>query len=278
MEERQRPYFFEALHREFVRRKKRNYRYSLRAYASSLKLDPSTLSRVFSGKQDLSDRVGCDVARRLGLSADEQRVFLASLVEHNRDRVARRLGARISAPGLRQHPREIPDEVYERLGDLERMSVLEMTQIRGFRPDPAWIAERLGIDAARVEQAIRDLLEAGLLLRGEDGSLAKASRHMTAVNTRRTSEARRRQQRQILERSLEALDKVPFARRCHRSMVMAVDPARLPEAWERIQKFIEDLSDLMESGERTELYQLGVQIFPLTRPAGEPAAPPEESP
>jgi hypothetical protein len=47
-------------------------------------------------------------------------------------------------------------------------------------------------------------------------------------------------------------------------MTMAIDPSKLPHARKRILEFMEALSDELELGDRTQVYQLGIQLFPLT--------------
>lgn len=47
------PFYLSVLKEEFLRRKRRSRRYSLRAFARDLELHPSTLSRVFNGQRPI---------------------------------------------------------------------------------------------------------------------------------------------------------------------------------------------------------------------------------
>jgi UV DNA damage repair endonuclease len=46
---------------------------------------------------------------------------------------------------------------------------------------------------------------------------------------------------------------------------MAIDPKKLSVAKELIRKFQDDLSDLLESGNQTEVYRLSTHLFPLSK-------------
>jgi PAS domain S-box-containing protein len=61
------------------KRKESNPRYSLRAFASFLGLHPSALSRVLSGKQDLSVPSALQILRKLKLNQEEQELFIVSV-------------------------------------------------------------------------------------------------------------------------------------------------------------------------------------------------------
>lgn len=68
------------LRAEFARRKQRNARYSLRAFARSLHTHHATLSRIFNERLRVTPRVVRQLGARVGLSASEVRDVC--IVEH----------------------------------------------------------------------------------------------------------------------------------------------------------------------------------------------------
>ena len=67
------PYHVRFLRDELARRKRKNRRYSMRAFANFLKMDPAALSRIMAGKQEIS--VGACVTaleRLLDSKAEDQ--------------------------------------------------------------------------------------------------------------------------------------------------------------------------------------------------------------
>ena len=76
----------QILHTEFLRRKSRNPRYSLRAYATQLEIHPSAMSRILASKQDLSLASAQIILNRLTMEPDEKRAFILSVAEEKYDR------------------------------------------------------------------------------------------------------------------------------------------------------------------------------------------------
>lgn len=67
-------------------RKQKNARYSLRAFANQLDMHPSALSRILAGKQELSLRASLRVIKKLPLTDEEKRRFIASVAEEKYSR------------------------------------------------------------------------------------------------------------------------------------------------------------------------------------------------
>lgn len=82
----------EILSRELEARVQKNTRYSLRAYAKFLGLHSSALSRVMSGKLEMTSETGVKIAKRLKLSEDETRVFIHSILQSRSARELAKVG------------------------------------------------------------------------------------------------------------------------------------------------------------------------------------------
>jgi len=75
------PLYAEILVHDLARRKSINPRYSLRAYARRLEMDPSELSRVLAGKRSLSLPVCRKILPKLGLPKSKRTLFIESLAQ-----------------------------------------------------------------------------------------------------------------------------------------------------------------------------------------------------
>ena len=62
----------------------------------------------------------------------------------------------------------------------------------------------------------------------------------------------------------EALDFVPVEKREFITMVTPANPKKLKEMKEKIRTFYEDLRDQFNDGNATEVFQISMQVFPLT--------------
>lgn len=78
----------QVLREELERRKTVNKRYSLRAFARALGMDASALSRILSGKQDLSLSICLKIVEKLKFAEDQRLRFMASVTEEKRNKAA----------------------------------------------------------------------------------------------------------------------------------------------------------------------------------------------
>lgn len=258
-------YHLQCIVKEYKRRTAKNARYSLRAYASFLSLDPSALSRILAGKQELSVKSGLAIVKRLQMSNDEGRRFLLSVIDGRKRNEAARVGRFVEAPHLRPNPAVIPIEVFAKISNVAYFALLELTQTEDFKSDPDWIAMRLGLEAKEVEDMIETLLSVGLL-KTEAGRLLSSHAQLTTVRERESSQSLRNLHEGVLSRASHSLKKDAAPLRAHYAMTMAIDPGKLELARQRIREFMENLSDELATSSRTEVFQLGVQLFPLSTP------------
>lgn len=110
---------------EFARRRARNPRYSLRAFARAMSLHHSAMSRILRGERGLSRDMLDRLTIRLGLSLGEARD--ARAVE-------------------------------------EARKVLQLAASPAFRPDCRWIAMQAGIELDDVQRAVHRLVHDGRLV------------------------------------------------------------------------------------------------------------------
>src|SRR5688572_12852065 len=82
--------FVDLLRDELLRRSARNPRYSLRAFARFLDVDPATLSQLLRGERACTERT----ARRLGLRLGFSAATLAACARAERDAAALTAGLR----------------------------------------------------------------------------------------------------------------------------------------------------------------------------------------
>jgi uncharacterized protein (TIGR02147 family) len=127
------------------------------------------------------------------------------------------------------------------------------------------MAERLGLSATEVRAAVERLIRLGLLTR-RGGKLVSSGRCTTTQDV--PSAALKRFHRQGLERAIDALEGVEIEDRDITSITMAVDHRKVPAAKAQIRKFRRQLAKSLESGERDEVYQLSIQLVPITRKKG----------
>lgn len=273
MEERSYQFY---INREFEVRKKNNSRYSLRAYAQYLGIDITSLSQILAGQRLLSFKRGEKFLDLVVRNKRERENFLLSLAKHHQEKNKKRLSPlarmilshkiKIIHTDINDPSRKIDWEIFNTIADWYHYALLELTTTESFKSDPVWIARKLGISLFETAQAIKRLLQTGLMKRSDKNNVfVKTHECINTNNQDKTSLALKKRQKQILEKSLYSLEHDPISIRNHTAITMAVDPALLPEAKERIQTFMSDLCNFLESGHRKEVYELTINLFPLTK-------------
>ncbi|MBI2605950.1 MAG: TIGR02147 family protein [Deltaproteobacteria bacterium] len=236
---------------ELVRLQERNSAYSLRSYARKLELSPSALSEILRGKRPLAVKTARRILERLCVAPHKSEKILASFASGRRS-------------GAANEYRQLNMDYFHVVSDWYYFAILSLAETKDFRDDPSWIARRLGITPAQARTALERLERMEMLARGHDGIL-----HPTGVQYATSSDIAdlsiRKQHRQNLELAHRSLDRDAVDARDFSSMSMALDPALIPEAKNRIKKFRRELCAFLESGEKKEVYKMCIQLFPLTQ-------------
>lgn len=227
-----------ALEREFATRKKNNGRYSLRAYARYLGVDASTLSKVVNGSRSPSDEFIHTIVKRLDLpitsikpKTDKDIVYLS-------------------------------DREFQAISSWEHFAILDLATLSNFQSDASWISSKIGIKEVDVRLATERLLALGLLVL-QNNVLKVTGRTFSNHPDCNTNEVKKEYQRQLLRKALEAVDNCKSSEKDITSITIAGDPKRIELAREMIKTFRRELCAFLESGEKTEVFHLTIQLCPM---------------
>ena len=249
------------LQQEYSQRSRKNPRYSIRAFAKVLAMDPSSVSQIISGKRRVSAKILQRLCDRLSV-APLVRAELFKSIKTPSDEAAQ------AAPAYTQ----LAADAFAIISDWYHCAILELTFCEEFESSPKWIAQKLGISVTDSKIALDRLLRLELL-EIENGRLVKSETFLTNYSEGFTAPALKELQRQLLHKALHAIDHIEQPKKDITSMTMAIDPAKLPAAKNRIKKFRRELCAFLENGRRTVVYNLGIQLFPLSTPEPTPLSP-----
>lgn len=265
---------YRAFLRDFYTARKELGRVSYRAFARRAGIgSPSYLKLVVDGERNLSEEMARRFAEACGLE-DDAKAFFCELVRFEQAGSSAARG--VAYARLRRyrryrelHPVEVARDEYHSHWYLP--AIREMVLRRDFRAEPGWIAAELvpAIKPAEAAHALETLIELGLVVRRDDGSLAQGSDELVTAEVPASLHLRN-YHRQMIQRAAEALDAVPRDQRNISSVTVAVDEEtakRIDDAIEAFRRELLELSTL--SGPPTRVVQVNVQLFPLTRDANE---------
>ena len=118
-----------------------------------------------------------------------------------------------------------------------------------------------GLQNAEVSFAVDALLRMGLL-EFREGKLSKTFLHL---NTDEDHELEYDRQLQSLSNSKKSFESVPLFYRKHETTTVAVDPKKLPEAKQMIEKFIGELRAFLEDGSAETVYEINLGLYPVQK-------------
>lgn len=144
--------FQARLEEEWKNRRKTNPRYSLRAFASFLGTDHSTLSQILRGTRRIPITRLRSWAKKLDIDEAHTAVYIAA--EHSPD-----------APTIeRQNQlRHWTAEAMAVANEPAHWHIVRMSRMPDFRADCRWIAQRIGVSVDEVNMALSRLLRLRLL-------------------------------------------------------------------------------------------------------------------
>jgi uncharacterized protein (TIGR02147 family) len=238
-----------AIQRTFIDRCRKNSAYSLRAYAKYLEVDQSHLSKILKGQRSFSKDFAKSIAPKLGITPTEVKKIFSEGTK--------------AMPGFLA----LSDDELELIGEWHHFAILELIKLDAFAFNERNTAERLMIHVEEARSAIARLERLGFI-QIKNGHVKLLAPNTNWSNSKETSAARKKYQRILIEKSLDAIDHVPFDKRENGSLTVAINPERLPEFKKKLEEVRQDLSEFFQAdGEKnlSEVYQYTFAFFPLTK-------------
>lgn len=233
----------------------RNARFSLRSFARRLGMNHSTLSQIMRSKRRLTPHHVRALGGRLGLSED--------LIEIYESGLKSRTNETFTTPEIRRVSLDL--DTFQLVSLWYHQAILELTHVRGFKPDTRWIAKTLRVSVEEVNIALQRMLRLRLLeMAGRKHWLDKSSDaefHCTALTETASNEVNQK----VHELAIEAIRRFPARKRVHSSMVVAINSMKIPQLEILSEKFMNDIRSLLSDNTKNDdVYYAEVSLFPLT--------------
>ncbi|MGZ3722961.1 MAG: DUF4423 domain-containing protein, partial [Bdellovibrionales bacterium] len=158
---------------------------------------------------------------------------------------------------------ELDLAAFEIISSWEHFAILAVLEISLARPDVRSIARLLDTPQDTVMNALARLEKLDLVY-NQFGRWRLTGRNLTTTHGI-PNDAVKLSNRQHIEKALESLDKDSVDVRDITGITMAINERKLPEAKKRIAEFRRGLAKFLETGKKTAVYRLNLQLFPLTR-------------
>lgn len=238
-------------------------RRSRRQFATRQKLPASLLNNVLHGTRSLPDRWVLPIADGLELDAGETDV-LRALAGLDRARGPRALDtARATLVGMQRvlQARRLGSADHAYVANWPNVVIRELSNVQGYRADPAWILARLRppLSGAEVEDALRVLAASAPAIR--DGKATLSTGHHPIAQP---APDWPRQTLGLLTHG----STLPRDERYYDSYVAAVPERLLPALREQVMQFIQQAIATCDEAEGTSerVVLIAAQLLPLDHP------------
>lgn len=257
----------DILQKEYSRRYARNPGYSLRAFARDIGLAPPKLSAAMNGKGGFSPVVAKQIAQKLRLPRQEQKLFIALVASRHARSAKIRAEAMKESEKLLENVMDYIDlNTYRIVKDWYHYAILELFYVKDFRPDPKWIAGRLRITEALVRDAIQRLLDCKMLERDEQGVLRLAMHDVMLKSVPPNGPERTEHTTQLLHKFLKGRTEFGAEEYGHFAMTLAIPESRLPQILEELTEMRWKIAKASQiPGEMNRVYAFTIQLFPLDK-------------
>ncbi len=266
---------YRAFLRDYYAEKKATGRgFSFRAFSMKAGLgSPNYLKLVMDGDRNLTTEMAERFANACGLKGDSASFFCELVGFNQAKNTVERSEKYAKLTTYRKyraaHQLDLAQAAY--CSNWYLPAIRELAARKDFRDDPSWIARTLvpEITIAEATMALEKLLELGLLVRREDGSLGQGTELVTTGDETRLVHVRS-YHRTMITRSLDAMDEVPKEQRDISSLTLCLGPSGLKRFKERLQRFQNELLELSSlESDPQQVIQINFQLFPLSkRPEG----------
>lgn len=254
----------------FASRKAADRRYSHRLFARRAGVSsPSLLKEVIEGRRNLTPTTLEGFVAAIELDPDAA-AFFAALVDLDQAGTDDERAAawdRVASSRRFRTARPIEGASMLYLSNWYYPAIRELALCEGFCADPAWIAARLfpRVSRAQARAALDALFELGLLVEHPDGSVRAADLSLATPHEVAGLGARN-YHREMLQRSIEAIEKAPPSDRHLLGVTVAIPSGLVPTLKAELDAVQERLLHLcdtaVESADR--VFQIELCMVPLS--------------
>ncbi len=253
----------------YSERRRKDRKFSIRFFARRAGLrSQNYLKVVMDGRRSLTPRNMPKFVKGLGLDANQAEYFEA-LVNLNqaRDSFERReFLHRLLHLQKKKAAIMLSGRQLEFFSDWYHIVIFEMACQENFRPDPQWISRRLGhkVTVKQVTESLEFMLATGILIKNEQGTVVPvASQIASPVNA--IQEQMRKLHRTFMTQGIEALQHEKPEESETGSLTIGLAPEQVPQFISKLKEIQRELNTLFSTSKGTEIFQLNIQFFKLTK-------------
>lgn len=246
----------------FSERRSLDPKYSLRAFARDLDIEPAQLSRVLKGTHNISLQSAQNIAPRIFKQKRRQALFLElvlmSLAKRSKDAAAvlERIKRKNTSPST------LELSWIEVLADWYHIALIDLICLTNAPTETRGLAKFLGISLSEATAALERLQNLKLIEKNGDRWQKVSSEMATPSGV--PSAAIKRYHKQMIQKAMDSIDSQPVHERFLFGRTMTIKRSDLSKLEAITQDYLEQLSELSEDIVSCDsLYQVNIQAFNL---------------
>ncbi len=227
--------------------------------AKKLDMQPSAVSEILRGKRRVSAKIATRIAERLHLDPTERMNLLKDFPQTLKRKSAYKEGAQAELNQVKLNAKQ-----FDLIADWTHFAILNLIETKDFNPCPEEIGKRLGLSKVKVEKVLANLLELNLIEKDNFGNLKRLVSH-TNTSDDVLNLSLQKMHINDMEMAKEKLSEVDVKLRDFTSYTLAFDLKLMPQVKEMIRKLQDDVDELMQDSDATEVYKMNTYVYPLTK-------------
>lgn len=243
---------------ELERRKEKNTRYSLRAYAKHLKMEPSLLSKIIRGKVVPSSRTVAKLVSSFGIDEEKKASLLKKYKSDKDDKTFKYQQGKSSFLKVKSSD----ESIFGSWNELVVFSTLGLKQKSTLED----ISRRLDVSISELDNILFQLKKKGLI--DKEGHFFSLRVNQIADEVPVISnELKKDIQKKFLAEAIKKIDEVDIEDRLNGTLTFPLDKKLLPKVKQKIANFMAELNGVSTSKSTrvTDVYNLTLALYPLRK-------------
>lgn len=250
-------YYIECINNKFQEKLSINPSYSLRSYSRFLEIAPQVLSEIFNGKRHLPMKNADQIIVKLGLAPHNAYLFKKSL-NSTKSRLKDIAKLSLSEEHILSNERH-----FKIIAEWEYYAIITLLEIKESFDSEKKIALRLGLSELRVKYVLDILIKEKLIIRNSSRIFKKITNKLSTTQDI-PSLALKKGHQELLKLASAKIETIAIQDRFYSASTIAIKKEKLLAAKELIREFRSKLSRFIASDQADEVYQMNIQLFPLT--------------
>lgn len=263
--------YIQMLKTELGNRILANSRYSMRAMARDLGMEPPRLSMVLNRKRGLSLVAAKKIVENFNWLDDDKETFIKLVqASHARSKKDREHAKQDIVKNLRRRNESIEkfveDNLFKQIAEPIHYLIIEALKIKNLSPTLDGLCSVIAFPREEIEEAVLRMNELGLL-NYQSGKIS-LQEYIIKTGGKVPSMALRKHHSMIMKSALKAVMDQRVEERSLSSLTVAIPKELIPEVFEKINNFRREINEFIinhPNQDKTDVYCLSSQFFKMSK-------------